>query len=100
LVSKNVRPTCIATNFDDLSELSATEVLGSLTNLPVAILEGAIDGCIDVVALEGCERQNGATADSWLVGGCGDDYVNCCRVADRAQSSDGGLTNERFSGFG
>ena len=41
----------------------AEQVLGGLSDLPVAVLEGAFQGCLDVVALERCEGQHGPASD-------------------------------------
>jgi len=78
-----------------LRRLVPAQQVGSLTNLPVAVLGGPLQGHVHTGSVEeGGERQDGATSDRWSVGGSGEDGIESCRIADGAERSHHRLPHE------
>lgn len=59
-----------------------------MADLPVAVVEGALEGGLHLRAVEGGQSEDGPAPDGGLVGGCGEDGGHAGFVADGAQGGD------------
>ena len=73
----------------------AHQVLGRLTDLPVAVLEGAFEGGDDLGSLERSKGQDRTSPDRRLVLETGEHGVSSVGMADRSEGGNGGLPAER-----
>ena len=73
----------------------AYQVLGRLTDLPVAVLEGAFEGGDDLGTLERSKGQDRTSPDRCLVVEPGEDVGTSVGMADRSEGGHGGLSAER-----
>lgn len=88
---------CRAAWRDSVGDGSA-EVFGGLSHLPVAVFEGAIDGGVDLRALEWRQSEHGASSNGRLVGCCRDDRCNRSFVADGTERGNRRLPHQRILG--
>ena len=86
-----------------LQSLPREEILGCLTDLPVAILEGAAQGGVNLAGAgmggvqERREGEHGPTSDWWSVRGRREDCIEAAVVAD---GTEGGHTRLPHEGIG
>jgi len=66
-----------------------------LTDLSIAVLQRSLEGRVDVLALEGGQRDDRPTADGRLVGGRSQDRLEAGGVPDGSQGGDGRFAAQR-----
>jgi len=74
---------------------SAEQVFRRLSDLPVAVYEGGVEGGVDIEAVEGGQGEDGAAAYGGLVAAGGEESGETGGVGEGAKGGDGRLPSER-----